>query len=639
MRTITGLRIGAAAASVGAGTLVALAVIPGNAGAAFDPSFNAACQGDLSIAGRGASFQRSAQLAWGASSVVASPAPATAVGFGYAPTSAGGCSLFKLSADGGSQTVSFDPQGSGEGRGVVGATTSVDTAPNSPKGAPGVRKTDIQFAAADEPPKPAQILAANMGPDQTAGTADDAVLYTVPVLQGAVATIVRLPDGCSVPNTAAGHSITRAALEGAFNGSTDYTQWGQILPSITGDGCATKAFKRVVRFDSSGTTYGLKNYLRDIKPGDFPTSQDNTVWPNDTGATAVVRPAVNGGGALADTLTQQTANGGIGYVDLATARTKGFDTESGAAGDTDKTIWLNVERKGDGTFKSPALADTKGTTNTGANCVNVTYADVTTGGLPSVTGSWYDVTSSSSAADYPICVLSYALVWEDMAKANVGHAAGLPDYTQGQARAVKDYLGYALNPAGGQAALPGAGFQALPASIDTVSRNGQAALTWNKATTTPPPTGGGGGTTTTTPTTPTTPVTTPTTPVTTPTTPVTTPTTPKPAPAPAASTSVKASKAAAVKGRKVALTVSVGGKGKVAVSATTGSGKKKTTVLTGSATATKSGAVKVTLKPSSKGKKALKAGRSIKISFKVTFTNADGVKKTTTKTIKVKIKG
>jgi hypothetical protein len=636
MRTNTGLRIGAAAATA-TSAIALLAVLPAGASAAFDAGFSSACQGDTTIAGRGASFQRSAHLAWGASSFPTNPATATATGIGYASSAAGGCSLFKLSADGGSAAISLDPQGSGEGRGAMGATLVSNAA-----GSPGVRNTNFQFGVADEPPKAAEIKAANNGPDGVAGTADDGVLYTFPVLQGAVSVIVQLPNGCAVANTAAAHQISRAALEGAFAGAAGFTQWGQILPSITGTGCATKSFKRVVRQDSSGTTYGLKNYLRDIKSSDFPTTLANTEWPADTGTTAVVRPASAGGGALVQSLKAQTTDGGIGYVDLATARSNGFATDTGTAGDTDQTIWLNVERKGGGSYKSPALDDAQGTTNTGANCVNVAYSDVTTGALPAVKDSWYDVTGSS-AADYPICILSYAMVWEDLAKASIGHAAGSPDYTQGQARAVKDYFGYVLNSAGGQAALPLAGFQGLPGnsggtaqagSVLAVSRAAQQALTWNKQTVVDPgPGGGGGGGTTTTPTTTTPTTTTPTT-----TTPVTT-TPVKPSTPTVVKPKVSVSKAAAVKGRKVTLSVSPSAAGKVSVSATTGSGKKKVTVLSGSATAKKAGALKITLKPTSKGKKALKSGKKAKIAFKVTYTNADGSKTSVTKTISVKIKG
>jgi hypothetical protein len=127
---------------------------------------------------------------------------------------------------------------------------------------------------------------------------------------------------------------------------------------------------------------------------------------------------------------------------------------------------------------------------------------------------------------------------------------------------------------------------------------------------------------------------------TTPTTTTPTTTTPGPPPkTPVAKPKLAVSaKAVAAKGRKVTLTVSPSAAGRVTVAASTGTGKKRVTVGSGSATAKKAGSLKLTVKPSSKGKKALKAGRTAKIAFKVTFTRADGQKITVTRTIKVKIK-
>jgi hypothetical protein len=115
------------------------------------------------------------------------------------------------------------------------------------------------------------------------------------------------------------------------------------------------------------------------------------------------------------------------------------------------------------------------------------------------------------------------------------------------------------------------------------------------------------------------------------------PTKPTQPPAPGPKVSV-AAKAVGGKGRKITLTVSPSAAGRVTVSASTGSGKKRVVVGSGSATAKKAGALTVTVKPSSKGKKALKAGRTVKVTFKVTFTGADGQKVSVSKTIKVKIK-
>lgn len=223
MRNTYGLRLGAGVI----GALSALAVLPGAAGAAFDAGHAAQCQGATSINGAGASFQNSAHLAWGASVLTT---PASAVGFGYAPNAAGGCTSFKLSGDGGSNAVDYGAGGSGAGRLVVGASTT--------PGQEGVRDTTKHFGAADEPPTVAQLKAANDGPDKLAGTADDAILHTIPVAQSSVAVAVRLPDGCTVP--AGDRVITKTRLEGAFAASANADTWGEIMPTISGAGCAEK---------------------------------------------------------------------------------------------------------------------------------------------------------------------------------------------------------------------------------------------------------------------------------------------------------------------------------------------------------------------------------------------------------------
>jgi VCBS repeat-containing protein len=661
MRTITGLRVSAAAA----GAVAALAFIPSGANAAFDSAHDTQCESPASIAGRGASFQRQAQLAWGAQQLAPDPAAAETNGFGYATTANGGCSAFQVGASNGN-TVTFEPKGSGDGRKAVGASTEMGapasgTTPAKPREA-GIRDSAIQFGAADEPPTAQQIAAANEGPEVTA--ADNAVLLTIPVAQSSIAPVVKLPAGCTVP--LADHRISRARLEGTFAGKSDFDTWGELFPTIAGSGCAEKPLTRVVRSDSSGTTFGFKNYLRDI-PGytaDFATAPGNTEWPNNTGTTAVARPGSAGAGALLDLLNSRSTEGGIGYADLAAARSKGFDTDVqggtlpgtttpnpdvGKPDVNDTSFWLTVERR-DGAFQSPALSDTKGTANTGSNCRNVSYADATTGKLPAVTETWTNVTASASTADYPLCVLTYELVWQDMVKANVGLAPGKPAYTQSQARSVKDYLGYILNAGGGQAALAPNGYQglpsvdagtgtAVPSSVLDVAQAGQRSLTWNGApvVVTPPPAGDGGGTTTTTPVV-TTPVVVPTTttPATSTTTPAPAQTTPKPAATPAAKLTI--SKAAGLKGRKISLTVSPSAAGKVGVTATTVRGKKTVTLGKGTVTVKKGGKLVLTITPSKAGKRALTAGRTVTVKFKVTFTATTGKKVTVTKSIKVKVK-
>jgi hypothetical protein len=119
-------------------------------------------------------------------------------------------------------------------------------------------------------------------------------------------------------------------------------------------------------------------------------------------------------------------------------------------------------------------------------------------------------------------------------------------------------------------------------------------------------------------------------------TPPATPTTPA-APA-AAAAKVLISRATALKGRRITLLVTPSAPGKLVVSGTTGAGKKRVKVLSGTATVKSAKALKVTLKPTSKGKKALRPGRTVKIALTVSLKDATGKTTSSTKSVRVKIK-
>lgn len=474
-----------------AGVAAAFVAVPGSASASFGSGHVNPCQNPASIAGVGASFQRDAQLAWGATLLAPNPGGPNATGFGYldlynASTNPNGhgCASFAI---GGGKTVSYEPKGSGDGRKAFGASTVVGEA--------GVRNTNYAFGGADEPPTAAQLVEANNGADHAVGGGDDAVLHTIPVAQSAVAVDVKLPAGCTLTASSTTRAISRDALEGVFAARSGYTQWGQILPSIVGPGCTTKPIQRVVRQESSGTTFAFKNYLRSIAPNgstDFPapTSANNTVWPNDSGSTAVVRPSSAGAGPLLDTLAGLT-DGGIGYADLATSRAKAFDWVTGGSAGADDKVWLYVERAPvapatTGTYVSPAVNNNAGVTgaNKGSKCLNVDYQDGVGGALPATTASWANVNAVSTTSDYAICALTYALAWERPSLANNGSLQ--PLLTEDQARAVRDYLAFDVDaktaigstPVAGQSQLAAAGYQQLPDTVRTKSMTGVSSLTW-----------------------------------------------------------------------------------------------------------------------------------------------------------------
>jgi ABC-type phosphate transport system substrate-binding protein len=450
----------------------------------YDANHDQPCEQTSSlISGIGASFQRTAQLGWGAEAIAPDPAPAQAKGFGYEV-----CSAYKLSGDGGTKKVQYSPAGSGAGRTAFGA---VDTAGAS-------RNLSVDFGGSDDPPTATQIANANEGPNIVAGPdSDDGILHTIPIAQGADAVDFRVPDGCEIP-TSGPRSISRGKLEHFFRAdSTSFDQWGELVgysnikasagSGLTDAQCGGKKPKRVVRLDNSGTTFIFKQYLQSAAAGAFDWREPagggtlaNNAWPNDSGSTAVVRGAANGNGPLLDALSAQGTNGGIGYADLGASRGRGYgwDYSGGTFVPTDRTFWVYVQHISTSAYVSPAKTNDQLGTH-GARCTNVTYSN-----QPADTEhSWYNTTAVETSTDYPICGLTYALEWDD--NSNVGINS------QSRSAGRRDYLGYELDRPGlgttppgsqcdstdsrygkGQCKLPVNDYARLPHDVFTKARAG-----------------------------------------------------------------------------------------------------------------------------------------------------------------------
>ena len=328
-----------------------------------------------------------------------------------------------------------------------------------------------------------------------------------------------------------------------------------------------------------------------------------------------------------------TSDGSIGYSDLATARSGASGTFVRTAG-ADDTYWAEVGKPGDpSSYVDPATDQVDGftpaagadPTKKGSNCATASSAASPTGDDPTLK-SWSTASVANTGA-YGICGITYGLAFDDY-KGVYSSAAGYNEVLEEQkARTVKDYLtsiigGIAVGGSPfnqGQTDLSKFDYSPLPATpggLRDISKAAVAAIDWGKA-----PTGGGGGGgdtggggggggTTTTPTT-TTPVT------------VTPP-----------SNAFTFSKPRASSGN-VLLTLQVPGAGTITVKATVKVGKKKITFATGKATRAAGGTAKLTLKPTSAAKKALKKSKKLKVSLSITFTPTGGTAKTSTSSLTV----
>jgi ABC-type phosphate transport system substrate-binding protein len=282
------------------------------------------------------------------------------------------------------------------------------------------------FVSTDEPPNSTQI-----GEIDAHGAVE--TLQTIPVLQGAVAVIVNLPEGCtpSSKSAFAGRLVlNNVTLEKIFRGTI--TKWSEITDSgdkFTGKTCnAETPIKRVVRLDQSGTTHIFKKYLSVINSAAFETEKaenktwtevsegtENKTWPK---AAEVVRPEKTGGGALVAKVAETPSS--IGYANLADARSnKSFTPPLG--GGSKARFWAAIQNDGLGTSGTLTYADPSSNGDkealANANCVGEQYANGENPfPPPSVLESWNEVTTKVTEKNYTLCGLTYTLAFTEYSK-------------------------------------------------------------------------------------------------------------------------------------------------------------------------------------------------------------------------------
>ena len=607
-------------------TVFALVAAAPGAHAAFSL---AACTGSA-INGRGASFQASAQQ-----------------GFIGNFQTADFCGA-------GAPAITYDAAGSGAGRRALGERSGTNTT--------GARDAAIRFGGTDEPPTPTQTAQMESGPvdgslaDVTA--ADNGDLHVVPVAIGANAVDVNYPDGCSIPAASLANppasgaaqtdriKLTATVAEAAFYADTSADTWGELVPGIAGTPtntalvdagvatCASVPVRRVVRFDDSGTTFVQKDWLGKVNPARSPSwasfqVNPNTTWPNALGgtpaatcpvlATNLCKNTSNGAGALLDLLN--TVDGGIGYADVATSRSKGFEVVP-STGDT--TFWAPIVNTAatPATFEptADATAWKSGTGTRGANCAGTVFSSVPGGSDPTL-GSWAAVSGvgTASAAFYPICSLTYAMVFDDNASVYGASAA-----EEGKARTVKDYLTSQVS-ALGQTTLSPRDYAPLSLALRSGAQTGVGAINWNKSaggTTTPPP---------------------PPPPLPPPPPPPPPPAGPPPPPPPPSNvftfTSIKTSSTTRTASLKLSLQVPGAGKLGAVATSSYRKGSKTTKVAVGraSGTATAAGTVSVTIRLGAKARAALRKAKRLVVLVKVTYTPTGGTANTKSKSATLRV--
>ncbi len=301
------------------------------------------CSSETAIKGEGSSAQKVAQQS------IWIPGFATS-------KNADACS----GTQGGKKTpaVTYAPEGSGAGLKAFGA-----------EGEPIFHGKTVQYAGTDEPPNETQKDEIEAHEEKPG--AEPEALYTLPVIQFSVTSIVHLPAGCKASSLVKGAEgrlvLGNETLNEIWLGQIK--TWGELVETetkenpragdkITGTGCATSKIKHIVRLDQSGTTHVFKKYLGLISTEKVPFENakkeavgsrdwdetaegaENTSWPV---ADEVIRPAAKGGGEEAKLVAETESS--IGYVNLPEARASKF-VPGNEGGEGTERFWAEIQNSG-----------------------------------------------------------------------------------------------------------------------------------------------------------------------------------------------------------------------------------------------------------------------------------------------------
>jgi ABC-type phosphate transport system substrate-binding protein len=486
---MTSLSARRVAACIAWAAAVVACVLPATASAKKSPTTDRGeqCSG-ADIVGRGSTFQNPAQLAW-------------QPGFNK-NTSSVGCSGSQGSH--GKPTAeyrnkeSFD-RGSGSCLKAFGAEKEP---PNR----------EYSFCGTDEAPNATQKE--EIEEHKTGGEQES--LETIPVLQGSVAVVVHLPEGCKASSEANvnGKSaklgrlvLDDATVEGIYAGTIN--TWKEVLKAQNGDGkdalsCANPeelehTIARVVRTDHSGTTHIFKAFLAQVDTGKiemepyeesydgsstgchkkFPEEEKtwaevseacpNQRWPE---AAHVVRNTETGNPGVVN-LVNSTASS-IGYADLAVAREyKFFSSKSVHGGENRKgeqntRFWVPIQnsKKAGDSYADPASnKDIEKTAN--SNCKNTEYIESGEKPFPpeSTRALWNEAKAALVEQHYPICGLTYDLVFREYKPYLIEDKAISEAEGKARATTVENYLMYEISSKGGGKEIKSRDYEKLPKAV------------------------------------------------------------------------------------------------------------------------------------------------------------------------------
>ncbi|MFP5224186.1 MAG: substrate-binding domain-containing protein [Actinomycetota bacterium] len=321
------------------------------------------------------------------------------------------------------------------------------------------------YAGSDEPLSFDEQMAGALDADSGAGRVSPS--HHIPIGLGAITVSVNLED-CGIgagTNGLVELNLRSQVIGSIFSGII--TDWNDgLIGQDQSDGIRSKLsncglpITVAVREDVSGTTYAFKDFLSKRNPQFqvYKQNQFNTAWPiEDLGGTLVRKKKNDGVANLVDTIP-----GAIGYVELAEAsRVRAAGGSSSPHGILD---WARVDNPA-GEFLSP---------NSGlsARCEAATVGMTHPASTLSPGWDAVSITDGLAPGAYPICTMTYALVYNNLLSAFGGGTA-----TPGKAQTLVDYLDVLLRDST-QTKLGQNGYAALPVSVLQVARAGLLSLVY-----------------------------------------------------------------------------------------------------------------------------------------------------------------
>jgi|GEM_PF-5998745 len=373
-----------------------------------------------------------------------------------------------------SSTMTYSKTSSGQGLEEFGnGTGTLDATQDSVAFGSGSSTTDAAgqvldwYVGTDDAPTPFEL-----GEARVASGAKNPAEITIPVAQAPVSIMLSLPVKCKITSGSAvdlnnttipqiwegtnapsgsdpggiqaqgGYAI---ATWGALFHQLGYTKItsgtptsGQVLDEGGAEGCE-QSIKPQVRQQASGTSFAFKSYLGQVdRPVWQGYANDSVTWPssavvqsnpktppatgeqlNDSGGHLAANTAANPG-SIGYAVTADAAGNGS-FNNAATSSTFGV----GGSSPAHQILYAEIQNNGLST-EGATYTDSLLPSSSIANCESTKLLPSDQGFPYSYTDSWFgllvsnpNIAGVAGSSDYPICAITYDLVWHHYSNKNL----------------------------------------------------------------------------------------------------------------------------------------------------------------------------------------------------------------------------